>query len=129
MSHYEADERRIQEETEAVRQDNAGLRDQIREIARQTESKKKEVRNEYEKSTQEYTEKFRVQARTQKENIAIIKDQYKKVQEIYNRKMRDMQEKLGKETKKMEVAEKRRKLELEGYTADLGAMKKKIQFF
>ena len=74
MSHYEADERRIQEETEAVRQDNAGLRDQIREIARQTESKKKEVRDEYEKSTQEYTEKFRVQARTQKENIAIIKD-------------------------------------------------------
>ena len=129
MSHYEADERRIQEETEAVRQDNAGLRDQIREIARQTESKKKEVRDEYEKSTQEYTEKFRVQARTQKENIAIIKDQYKKVQEIYNRKMRDMQEKLAKETKKMEVAEKRRKLELEGYTADLGAMKKKIQFF
>ena len=129
MSHYEADERRIQEETEAVRQDNAGLRDQIREIARQTESKKKEVRDEYEKSTQEYTEKFRVQARTQKENIAIIKDQYKKVQEIYNRKMQDMQEKLGKETKKMEVAEKRRKLELEGYTADLGAMKKKIQFF
>jgi hypothetical protein len=57
-----------------VRQDNAGLRDQIREIARQTESKKKEVRDEYEKSTQEYTEKFRVQARTQKENIAIIKD-------------------------------------------------------
>lgn len=57
-----------------MRQDNAGLRDQIREIARQTESKKKEVRDEYEKSTQEYTEKFRVQARTQKENIAIIKD-------------------------------------------------------
>jgi hypothetical protein len=87
------------------------------------------VRNEYEKSTQEYTEKFRVQSRTQKENIAIIKDQYKKVQEIYNRKMQDMQEKLAKETKKMEIAEKRRKLELEGYGADLSAMKKKIQFF
>ena len=51
------------------------------------------------------------------------------MQEIYNRKMQDMQDKLVKETKKMEVAEKRRKLELEGYTADLGAMKKKIQFF
>jgi hypothetical protein len=87
------------------------------------------VRDEYEKSTQEYTEKFRLQSRTQKENIAIIKDQYKKVQEIYNRKMQDMQEKLAKETKKMEIAEKRRKLELEGYGADLSAMKKKIQFF
>lgn len=43
--------------------------------------------------------------------------------------MSDMQEKLQKETKKMEVAERRRKLELEGYSSDLSAMKKKIIFF
>lgn len=43
--------------------------------------------------------------------------------------MTDMKEKLAKETKKMEIAERRRKLELEGYTADLSAMTKKIQFF
>ena len=43
--------------------------------------------------------------------------------------MDDMQDKLGKETKKMEVAERRRKLELEGYSADLSSMKKKISFF
>lgn len=51
------------------------------------------------------------------------------MQEIYKRKMDDMQEKLAKETKKMEVAERRRKLELEGYGADLSAMKKKILFY
>ena len=45
MSQYEADERRLQEETEGVRQENGGLRDQIREISRQAETKKKEVRN------------------------------------------------------------------------------------
>ena len=43
--------------------------------------------------------------------------------------MSEMQEKLIKETKKMDVAERRRKLELEGYSADLNSMKKKIQFF
>jgi hypothetical protein len=43
--------------------------------------------------------------------------------------MEDMQKKLDKETKKMEVAERRRKLELEGYSADLSAMRKKIMFF
>lgn len=78
---------------------------------------------------QEYTEKFREQSRLQKENIAIIKDQYKKVQEIYRRKMADMQEKLAKETKKMEVAERRRKLELDGYAADLSSISKKIVFY
>jgi hypothetical protein len=51
------------------------------------------------------------------------------VQEIYRRKMAAMQDKLAKETKKMEVAERRRKLELDGYAADLSAMTKKIQFF
>jgi hypothetical protein len=65
----------------------------------------------------------------QKENIAIIKDQYKKVSEIYKRKMEDMQERLKKETKKMEVAERRRKFDLDGYGADLQAMKKKIEFY
>lgn len=43
--------------------------------------------------------------------------------------MSEMQDRLQKETKKMEVNERRRKLELEGYGADLQAMKKKIAFY
>lgn len=129
MAQFEAEERKMQEETEEIRVENALLRDQIRDISCKANSKKKEVKNEYEQSAQEFSEKFREQSRHQKENIAIIKDQYKKVQEIYKRKMNDMREKLEKETKKMEVAERRRKLELEGYSADLSAQSKKILFF
>lgn len=40
-----------------------------------------------------------------------------------------MQDKLAKETKKMEIAERRRKLELEGYSSDLAAIKRKIQLY
>ena len=40
-----------------------------------------------------------------------------------------MEERLHKETKKMEVAERRRKLDLDGYAADLQSMKKKIDFY
>ena len=43
--------------------------------------------------------------------------------------MADMQERLAKETKKMEINERRRKHELEGYGADLQNMKKKIGFY
>ena len=43
--------------------------------------------------------------------------------------MVDMGEKLEKETKKLNVVEKRRKLDLEGYHSDLQAMKKKITFY
>ena len=43
--------------------------------------------------------------------------------------MSDMQERLTKETKKMEVNERRRKHELEGYGADLQNMRRKIGFY
>lgn len=79
MTQFEAEERKMQEETEAIRIENSTIRDQIRDISSKADSKKKEVKSEYEKSAQEYTEKFRQQSRLQKENIAIIKDQYKKV--------------------------------------------------
>ena len=40
-----------------------------------------------------------------------------------------MNERLEKETKKMKIAERRRKLELEGYTSDLMAMKKQLRSY
>ena len=43
--------------------------------------------------------------------------------------MEEMTTKLDKETKKLSVAERRRKLELEGYASDLSAMRKKIVFY
>ena len=64
-------------------------------------------------------EKFRDQARIQQENISIIRDQYRKVSEIYNRKTKDMKERLTNETTKADNLDKRRKLELEGFSADL----------
>jgi hypothetical protein len=43
--------------------------------------------------------------------------------------MGEMQDRLHKETKKLETLERRRKLELEGYGSDLYAMRKKIGFY
>ena len=40
-----------------------------------------------------------------------------------------MNERLEKETKKLQTADRRRKLDLEGYQADLQAMKKKVLFY
>lgn len=43
--------------------------------------------------------------------------------------MAEMETRLVKEKKKMEVNERRRKTELEGYGSDLMAMRKKINFY
>ena len=50
----------------------------------------------------QYQDKFRDQAKIQQENIAIIKDQYRKVQEIYKRKMSEMTDRLKLDSTKVE---------------------------
>ena len=105
------------------------MREQIRQATFNTKKTKTKAKNEYISDTMEYQEKFRDQAKIQQENIAIIKDQYRKVQEIYKRKTEEMSERLKADTTKVDNTERRRKLELEGYSADLQNMKRKIEFY
>ena len=79
--------------------------------------------------TLQYQEKFREQARRAQENIAIIREQYKKVNDIHRRKTEEMRGRLSVETTKVDRLEARRKLELEGYASDLQNMKRKIDFY
>lgn len=87
------------------------------------------AKDSYVTDTTEYQEKFREQSRVQQEVISIIKDQYRKVNEIFTRKTTSMKERLEKDSKKLNANESRRKLELEGYAADLQSMKRKIEFY
>ena len=51
------------------------------------------------------------------------------MQEIYKRKTKEMSERLENCTTKADRAETRRKLELEGFGADLENMERKIEFY
>ena len=105
------------------------MREQIRQATLTTQKAKTKAKQDYVNETLAFQEKFREQARFAQENISIIRDQYRKVQEIYKRKTTEMQERLATETTKVERNEQRRKLELEGYAADLQNMKRKIEFY
>ena len=129
LATFELDERRQQEELASIRQENAAMREQIRAATFNTKKTKAKAKSEYIADTMEYQEKFRDQAKIQQENIAIIKDQYRKVQEIYKRKTQEMKERLEADTFKTNKTESRRKLELEGYSADLQNMRRKIEFY
>ena len=76
-----------------------------------------------------FQDKFREQSRLAQENISIIRDQYRKVQEVYKRKTAEMKERLEQETTKVDRNDERRRLELEGFAADLQNMKRKIEFY
>ena len=51
------------------------------------------------------------------------------MQEVYKRKTAEMKERLEQETTKVDRNEERRRLELEGFAADLQNMKRKIEFY
>ena len=59
MSQFEIEERKMQEEIEAIRLENMQMRDQIRVVAKSSEQKKKDAKEEYEKNALEYQEVFR----------------------------------------------------------------------
>ncbi len=129
LAAHELEERRQQEELEQIRQENLAMREQIRSASLCTLQTKTKARQDYVNETLAFQEKFREQARVAQENISIIRDQYRKVQEIYKRKTADMKERLAQESTKVDRTEERRRLELEGYAADLQNMKRKIEFY
>ncbi len=51
--------------------------------------------------------------------MSIIRDQYNKLQQIYKRKMEQINEKLQKDTTKLDQNSGKRKLDLEGFQSDL----------
>jgi hypothetical protein len=63
MCQFECEERKIQEEIEAMRVENMQLREQIREVSKSAEQKKKSAKHEYEKNALEYQEVFREQSK------------------------------------------------------------------
>jgi len=129
LSTHELEERRQQEELEQIRQENLAMRETIRQATEKSKQVREKAKNAYISETLEYQERFREQTFLQQENISIIRDQYRKVQEIYKRKTTDMNERLEFLTTKANRVETRRKLELEGSCADLENMRRKIEFY
>jgi hypothetical protein len=58
-----AEERRMQEELDAIRQENADMRETVRRVDESTELKKNKAKSAYVANTQEYMSQFRDQAR------------------------------------------------------------------
>jgi len=65
----------------------------------------------------------------QQKAITVIKDQYRKVSEVYSRKVEDMKATIARESRKTDGLERRRKLEMEGVTSDLQNMRRKVEFY
>lgn len=62
-------------------------------------------------------------------NMHVIKEQYKKMSNMYKQKKLDLSDKNEYFTGRVDMSEKKRKLDLEGFGADLSNLKKRMIFY
>ena len=69
-----------------------------------------------------FAEQFRFEAAAREEDITVLKEQYAALQSRYEERVRDLTTRLSRLVKRHRGLEKRRNLEFEGFTKDMGRM-------
>ena len=65
----------------------------------------------------------------QNQAIGVIKDQYKKVSEVYKSKVTEMKDQIAREETKTSGLVRRRACEQAGVASDLQNMRRKVEFY
>lgn len=114
---------------ETVRLENTRIGNEIKAWEQKNSNELTFAEDDYEKTTQEYGDKFKDQSNLQSEMISIIKEQYDKIQEIYRIKSTNLIKAIDQIKGKLSKNETRRNLELSGYMEDLKLLNKKVSFY
>lgn len=112
-----------------MRQQNLQLRRAVRAVCNETKQTVSNARQEYEANAEEFTEKFRDQSKGHDVHISVIRDQYKKLSQLHEKKMTANVEKYEKNQEKLDKTVTKRKLELEGFSSDLSNLEKRMVFY
>ncbi|KAG6616877.1 Coiled-coil domain-containing protein 77 [Phytophthora cinnamomi] len=95
--------------TEKVREETQALREVVREEGNQT------------------VLEFRNQALSRERDLHILKEQYAAMQEACTKRIQDLQVRLTKLRSRYQALDKRRAMEMEGFTRDLAGLKRHLQ--
>lgn len=94
-----------------------------KKVLEDTKTLKETVREE----SQLYAQEFRNQALSKERDLHILKEQYAAVQEACTSRIQDLQARLTKLRSRYRSLDKRRAMEMEGFTRDLSALKRYLQ--
>lgn len=95
----------------------------IQQAVAETQAMKRSVQEEGNVCAQE----FRNQAQSRERDLHILKEQYAAVQEACTRRIQDLQARLTKLRSRYRSLDKRRAMEMEGFTRDITALKRHLQ--
>uniref|UniRef100_K3X1V5 Coiled-coil domain-containing protein 77 n=1 Tax=Globisporangium ultimum (strain ATCC 200006 / CBS 805.95 / DAOM BR144) TaxID=431595 RepID=K3X1V5_GLOUD len=111
---------RIQEKCDTL---NAEQKEVIEQAVVETQALRRSIQEEGNVCAQE----FRNQAQSRERDLHILKEQYAAVQEACTRRIQDLQARLTKLRSRYRSLDKRRAMEMEGFTRDITALKRHLQ--
>lgn len=77
--------------------------------------------------SEQYTQQLREQALSRERDLHILREQYAAVQDACTRRIQDLQTRLTKLRSRYQSLDKRRAMEIEGFTRDIAATKRHLQ--
>ena len=105
------------------------LRNAIRGLCREAKDTVETAKQDYEANSEEFSLRFREQNQQHAQNMFVIRDQYKKLSQVFTAKKEALDDRLQKDTDRLKQMHAKRKLDLEGYGSDLSNLKKRMVFY
>jgi coiled-coil domain-containing protein 77 len=125
--HSQEMERTNQEEMQFLREQCEQLLKEKKNYTKQTIAETEALREAVREENEQQAEEYRHQTLAREREVLILKEQYASIQETYHQRIKDLQTRLTKLRIRYKALEKRRKMEMEGFTRDIFQLKKKLQ--
>lgn len=124
---FEELETKVQEENQLLRLKNSSIATELYDLKRSTDQEVKVHKDLVEKKSQEYTSKYRNQISQKEDTLQVVKDQYSKVQQIYNDKVKTLEETLIELKSRYNDLKKKKNLEISGYKSEVKALRQEFK--
>eukprot|EP00943_MAST-04B_sp_MAST-4B-sp1_P008619 g8619.t1 len=117
----------MKEETEMLRSQNESMVRELQEERRRSIVESESVKTAAEQEAQMYTEQFRREALAREEDLSVLKEQYNEVQKMYKQRVSKLEASLKSTTTKYKQLQHRRKMDFEGYGADVANLRTQLR--
>ena len=123
------DEQKKYEELEKIKQENANLENQLKNIVKKSSLEKSKASKDYNKKTREISEHLGNQVRIEDQKTRIIRSQYEELQKKFEPSLKKLENKSKTLINKCKFLEGRKLNEYLGYINEIELMRKRIKSF
>ena len=119
-------QRQLREQVAALQAANAKQQQELTSSREAAAAEVDRVKAAAKRESQQFREYARQQAQQREDDLRLLKEQYAEVQAMYETRVRGLETKVAKVRQRYRTLERRRNLELEGFTNDIAALRRAV---